>query len=953
MGETSPEFNPLWTQPFQTNPFEQTLSSKKKVLKKIQQSREPLRTFTQQNFLEENSEEKPVAEAEPNIFFHFFTRNKFIQNFASKKQFHKQITLDQTFGVKYHSQLQKIFMAQFRAKRFSFRRKYIKFFLKKICQSKKNVKYNKFHFINFIAVFYRSSATNFLFRKQKSYSRNCKSKDPRSLLSLSKWASPHLSFFNGCVQRTIFFKKKINFFKFKAKKWRRRELFYFQKKWQWNPSAKVWQFSDEQPLLTFPERTSHAVPRVNYGRFKQRFFSMQKFICRWFKKKNISKLFWSDFASLIRLNQRKIFFGQTTPKKKKIFASEYAHFFNSSKVIHVNPRNLCEFNPLFVRVKSNQISKQVHKKINNKSFFEAHFAMQIKHFFSNFKGNTEQKIDFFHWRAMAQLYHFIQQKKATSFTFTSVKAKDVAFSLFQTIGKEQFSKANFSIIYDQKKQILEKKKKFKKLFFSKIIPSFLHTTHNFYSFKKKERILQKKLKKYCAVVSDRAAKKRQAFIERNLTIQANIQEETERKTPEIIESQQNQEKMNELNESFDETINLFKELRFKKFNKVFSKIFAGELSQRSTPKITDACFANFAAYQGINFLLFFASVFASSHFFYFWKKKSVAVSMHSFAGLRSEFACFKGQWKFPSRDTIEYHNLESIEKKSQKAASPGTERDSFFHRNKNETFTLFFTHLPKYNLSPRECYHKIPFQPFFNWEIFFKQSFLCYFRSILAWYYISVIITPRRNNLWVTVIPLVARSPKIMTYRRIFHHTAGILVQQKGKLRRSPETKKNLYSAAAFKLLRFSKKRSHYKFLIFKLPHFFQCLGKAKNYESVKQIVQRTFFPFISPQLRERLPLAEVFAPKTRPSFWGARLRGQPRRSRKHKPQIKKVSYLFFYITFLKKANYTSFMGKCNTFLAKKTIFLWYFAFLFLIFPFFFQKNLLFNYHGYSASASC
>jgi hypothetical protein len=161
-----------------------------------------------------------------------------------------------------------------------------------------------------------------------------------------------------------------------------------------------------------------------------------------------------------------------------------------------------------------------------------------------------------------------------------------------------------------------------------------------------------------------------------------------------------------------------------------------------------------------------------------------------------------------------------------------------------------------------------------------------------------------------------------MTYRRIFHHTAGILVQQKGKLRRSPETKKNLYSAAAFKLLRFSKKRSHYKFLIFKLPHFFQCLGKAKNYESVKQIVQRTFFPFISPQLRERLPLAEVFAPKTRPSFWGARLRGQPRRSRKHKPQIKKVSYLFFYITFLKKANYTSFMGKCNTFLAKKTIFL-------------------------------
>ena len=116
-------------------------------------------------------------------------------------------------------------------------------------------------------------------------------------------------------------------------------------------------------------------------------------------------------------------------------------------------------------------------------------------------------------------------------------------------------------------------------------------------------------------------------------------------------------------------------------------------------------------------------------------------------------------------------------------------------------------------------------------------------------------------------MPLMARSPKIITFRRIFHYTAGMLVEQKGKLRRSPETKKDLYAAAAFRLLRFSKKKSNYRFLIFKLPHFFQCLGKAKNYASVQRIVHSTFRPFLSSQLRERLPLAEVFAPKTRPSY--------------------------------------------------------------------------------------
>lgn len=88
----------------------------------------------------------------------------------------------------------------------------------------------------------------------------------------------------------------------------------------------------------------------------------------------------------------------------------------------------------------------------------------------------------------------------------------------------------------------------------------------------------------------------------------------------------------------------------------------------------------------------------------------------------------------------------------------------------------------------------------------FPESIIKY--NILSKYInrrsVQLIVRPFRNNTVCTILPYLYKAEK---NKIIFHKSAGEICKQKGYLRRSQQTRLNLYSEAAFKLMRFKKKK--------------------------------------------------------------------------------------------------------------------------------------------------
>ena len=131
--------------------------------------------------------------------------------------------------------------------------------------------------------------------------------------------------------------------------------------------------------------------------------------------------------------------------------------------------------------------------------------------------------------------------------------------------------------------------------------------------------MQQVFKEQCAVVSDLKAKKRQAFIDQNITAQTNLREEAERNSPKIFESEIAKKMREEIEEFINQTVNQFKNLRHEnsivhstRFQEV--KDFFSNKPIHNIYNFSDN-FSNFASYQGLNFLIFYTALFSKMNYF--------------------------------------------------------------------------------------------------------------------------------------------------------------------------------------------------------------------------------------------------------------------------------------------------------------------------------------------------
>jgi hypothetical protein len=145
-----------------------------------------------------------------------------------------------------------------------------------------------------------------------------------------------------------------------------------------------------------------------------------------------------------------------------------------------------------------------------------------------------------------------------------------------------------------------------------------------------------------------------------------------------------------------------------------------------------------------------------------------------------------------------------------------------------------------------------------------------------------VVLTPRRNNAYCTVHPYRFRGEPGEV---IFGSSAGRLSKFKGMARRSADNRRRLYELAAFRLLRFAKQRTPYRYLIVRLRHFAETLpSRGGSPERTRNLLRSLLRPLFSTQLQYRFRLLWLqtdngiaYAP-----------RGYRRRRRKHKAPPKK-----------------------------------------------------------------
>jgi hypothetical protein len=159
------------------------------------------------------------------------------------------------------------------------------------------------------------------------------------------------------------------------------------------------------------------------------------------------------------------------------------------------------------------------------------------------------------------------------------------------------------------------------------------------------------------------------------------------------------------------------------------------------------------------------------------------------------------------------------------------------------------------------------------------------FKLYINKYSLQLIVSPKKNNTICSIIPYYNRKNK----KKIYYKSAGTFSKVKGYLRRSRQTKKDLYQEAAFQLIRNFKKNTHrYKFIIFKLYKFYHTI-KKKFKEKTSKYIEINFFNFFKKQVNMRFPIIRFEFPKSHFSYGGNKT-FKRRKQKKIKP-IKKLSF--------------------------------------------------------------
>lgn len=167
-----------------------------------------------------------------------------------------------------------------------------------------------------------------------------------------------------------------------------------------------------------------------------------------------------------------------------------------------------------------------------------------------------------------------------------------------------------------------------------------------------------------------------------------------------------------------------------------------------------------------------------------------------------------------------------------------------------------------------------------------SQFSVMFLQSYLNKRSLQVIVTPKKNNAYCSIVPFYTNF--IKKNSRIYHKSVGSFCKKKGYLRRSRQTKNKFFEEAAFSLLRYSKKKNRYKYLVFKIYHFYDTIRKKFKYKAHKYI-KRNFFKFFQKQVYDRFPVIRIEFPKSQAPYGGNK-KFRARRKKKRK-LFKKISF--------------------------------------------------------------
>lgn len=148
-------------------------------------------------------------------------------------------------------------------------------------------------------------------------------------------------------------------------------------------------------------------------------------------------------------------------------------------------------------------------------------------------------------------------------------------------------------------------------------------------------------------------------------------------------------------------------------------------------------------------------------------------------------------------------------------------------------------------------------------------------------YCLQILLTPRRNNVFCTIMPLRTRNAP---GERIFHLSAGQVCHRKGYLRRSPANRRELYGKAAFRLLRHAKKDRRFKFLVIRVKHYYDAVNRMGT--NLGERLGRTralFRRLLQFQNDYRYPVVALRLTAAYPSF-GGKIGLSPRRKKRLRP---------------------------------------------------------------------
>lgn len=159
-----------------------------------------------------------------------------------------------------------------------------------------------------------------------------------------------------------------------------------------------------------------------------------------------------------------------------------------------------------------------------------------------------------------------------------------------------------------------------------------------------------------------------------------------------------------------------------------------------------------------------------------------------------------------------------------------------------------------------------------------------YLQRLLRRLSLRLILSPRRNNVYVVLQPdnFRGRAGEV-----VFQRTAGEQSRFKGRLRRSRQNRQQLYGLAAFRLLRFHKQNSRYRFLRVVLKGFHSTLTRRQRNGFQRQRYLRSLlYPFTKRQMAQRYPLVALTL-----QGYSYQPKRQTRRSKKHPRPPKNKSY--------------------------------------------------------------